>query len=293
MNSFHSSSLDYIFEYFPDTVVSLDAHLDTFFFGMTNRLLDAVEKMPAKIRDAILRPSTHALMRRIMPDIEIFLAIPWSSIWSDSVGKSKHAMKVFGLEAGKLAPKDAVEFQKKFIKEILKMELCISPPSNLKVLASDVKARDLVVDIDVDYMTEFQGACYTPAPRLEIEGTEVTKLSSIDKVIKFIRLVKPQSITVSEIKLESLRKTHSVADMFLKRLKAIRYKVEYGNLVSSDEEAYRLIKAHEDFVDKRLKRIQQKYFVRDEKTLKSVEEEEDEMSKALKEYFEPLARKMR
>jgi len=293
VNSFHSSSINYIFEYSPDTVVSLDSHLDTFFFGRTNKLLNAIEKMPSKIRDAILRPSTHALMRRIMPDIEIFLAIPWSSIWSNSVGKYKHALKAVGLEGGNSAPKDAVEFQKKFIKEILKMELCISPPTNLKVLADNVKARNLVIDIDVDYMTEFQDECYTSAPRLEIEGTEVTKLSSINKVIKFIRLTKPELITVSEVKLDSLRKTNSVTDRFLKRLGAIRYKVEYGNLVSSDNEAYSLIKAHEDFVENKLNKIVRKYFGHDENMLKWVEEEEDEIAKALREYFEPLTKKIK
>ena len=293
MNSFHSSSINYISEYFPDTVVSLDSHLDTFFFGMTTKLLNAIDKMPSKIKDAILRPSAHALIRRIMPDIEIFLAIPWSSIWSDSVGKYGHALKVFGLEEGNSSAKDAVKFQKMFIKKILKMELCISPPTNLKVLADNVKTRNLVIDIDVDYMTEFQGECYTPAPRLEIEDTEVTKLSSIDKVIKFIRLAKPELITVSEMKLESLRKTNSAADRFLKRIKAIRYKVEYGNLVSSDNEAYSLIKAHKDFTENKMNKIQQRYFGRDENMLKFVEEEEEEIAKALKEYFEPLARKIK
>jgi hypothetical protein len=293
VNSFHSSSIDYIFEYFPDTVVSLDSHLDTFFFGMTNKLLNAITKMPKKLKDAILRPSTHAMMRRIMPDTEIFLAIPWSSVWSDSVGKYKQALKAVELEEGDLAPKDAVKFQKMFIKKILKMELYTSPPTNLKPLADKVKARDLVIDVDVDYMTEFQGECYTAAPRLEIEGTEVTKLSSIDKVIKFIRLTKPKLITVSEMKLESLRKTNSATNRFLGMLKAIRYDVEYGNLVSSDNEAYSLIKAHEDFVQNKLNKIQQKYFKYDEDMPKWVKKEEDEIANALKEYFKPLAKKIK
>lgn len=293
MNSFHSSSIEYIDEHLPDTVVSFDAHLDTFFFGMTNKLLDAIDDMPKKLRDAILRPSTHAMMRRIMPDTEIVLVIPWSSVWSNSVGKFKKALKAAGLEEGDSAPKDAVKYQIMFIKKILKMDLYTSPPANLKALAEGVKARSLVIDVDVDYMTEFQGECYTLAPRLEIEDTEATKLSSIDKVIKFIRLAKPELITISEIKLETLRKTNSAAERFLRRLMAVRYKVEYGDLVSSDDEAYTLIKAHEDFVDNKLSKIQQKYFGHNENMRKRIKEEEDEIAKALRQYFKPLAKKIK
>jgi len=62
VSSFHSSSVKYIEDYYSDVVISLDSHPDTFVFGLTEKLMEAAESMPQKLRDSVLRPSAHALM---------------------------------------------------------------------------------------------------------------------------------------------------------------------------------------------------------------------------------------
>ena len=86
VNSFHLSSVDQIDEYLPNVIVSLDSHPDTHLFGLTDKLMKVTDKMPSKLRDAVLRSSAHALMRRMMPDVKIFLVIPQICLRYNAVG---------------------------------------------------------------------------------------------------------------------------------------------------------------------------------------------------------------
>lgn len=294
VSSFHSTSVRYIEDYYPDLVISLDSHPDTFVFGLTEKLMEVAESMPQKLRDAVLRPSAHALMRRRMPDVEIFVVVPLTCLRSAVLGEFKHARRVLGSygiidENMEITPKRAIEFQNLFIKKILKMELYTSPPYSLKKLANKIRGQFAVVDIDVDYMADAQGECYTMAPGLEIKDGVVVKpkkseVGSADKVFKLIKLIKPELITVSEAKLEALHTANSFTEKFLRMLQALRYKVEYGQLVDSDEEAYTLIEKHENFVKGKLAEIERKYIGHPSEESK-IEEKEEEIAEAMREYF--------
>jgi len=293
VSSFHSSSVGYIEDYYPDAVISLDSHPDTFVFGLTEKLMEAAESMPQKLRDSVLRPSAHALMRRRMPDVEIFVVVPLTCLRSAVLGEFKHAQRILGSqriidESMEITPKRAVEFQNLFIERILKMELYTSPPNSLKKLAGKVRGQISVIDIDVDYMVDAQGECYTMAPGLEIIDGVVVKprkseVGSADKVFKLIKLTKPELITVSEAKLKALHTANSFTDKFLRMLQALRYKVEYGPLLDSDEEAYNLIEKHENFVKGKLAEIERKYI--GHSSYESKIEEEEEIAQAMREYF--------
>ena len=294
VSSFHSTSVRYIEDYYPDVVISLDSHPDTFVFGLTEKLMEVAESMPQKLRDAVLRSSAHALMRRRMPDVDIFVVTPLTCLCSAVVGQFKHAQRILGShrsidESLEVTPKRAVEFQNLFIEKILKMKLYTSPPNSLKKLAEKVREQIAVIDIDVDYMADAQGECYTMAPGLEIRDGVVVKprkseVGSADKVFKLIKLTKPELITVSEAKLEALQTANSFTDKFLKMLQALRYKVEYGVLLSSDEEAYNLIEKHEDFVKGKLAEIERKY-IGHLSNESQIEKEEEEIAEAMREYF--------
>ena len=174
VSSFHSSSVDYIEDHDPDVIISLDSHPDTFLFGLTGKLMEVAERMPKKLRDAVLRPSTHALMRRRMPDAEIFFVTPLTCLISNTLGLYQRADKILGYheiidESVEITPRHATEIQKLFIEKVLKMKLYTSPPNSLKKLVDEVRGQSVVIDIDVDYMADGQGECYTMAPGLEIK----------------------------------------------------------------------------------------------------------------------------
>ena len=152
-----------------------------------------------------------------------------------------------------------------------------------------MKEEILVVDIDVDYMADAQGECYTMAPGLEIRNGVVIKprkseVGSADKVFKLIKMTKPKLITVSEAKLEALHTANSFTDKFLRMMQALRYKVEYGPLLDSDEEAYSLMEKHKDFVNEKLAEIERKYIghIPDEG---QIAKEEGEIAEAMREHF--------
>lgn len=294
VSSFHSSSVGYIEDYYPDAVISVDSHPDTFVFGLTEKLMEAAESMPQKLRDAVLRPSAHALMRRRMPDVEIFVVVPLTCLRSAVLGEFKHVRRVLGSyriidENMEVSPKRAVRFHNLIMEKILKMELYTSPPNSLKKLAGKVRGQISFIDIDVDYMADAQGECYTMAPGLEIVDGVVVKprkseVGSADKVFKLIKLTKPELITVSEARIEALHTANSFIDRFLRMLRALRYKVEYGPLLDSDEEAYNLIETHENFVKGKLAEIERKYIshLSDEG---QIEKEEGEIAQAMRKYF--------
>ena len=234
------------------------------------------------------KEDAHALMRRMLPDAEIILVVPETCLWSGAAGMMKLLAEVGPGEIQKIkfSSKVAVEAEEFIVKELLKMELHKSPPESLMRLADKVRGRNVIVDLDVDYMDEFQNECYTRAPALAIEGERIMELGSMNRVLKLIRLTKPGLITLSEVKLGSIKRDNSSINRLLQMLGGLGYAVEYGDLLSSDEEAYGLIKAHEDFEKKRAMKINLKYLGRkDFFTKELIEEREEEIAKAMEEHF--------
>lgn len=293
MSSFHSSSVKYIEDCDPEALISLDSHADTVLCGVTGKLMAIAESMPKNLRDAVLRPSTHTLMRRHMPSSRIFVVTPLTCLISATLGEHKLSLEINSdriIDASiEKTSQNAVEFQKSFIERILRMKSYTSPPNSLKKLAEEVRGQTTVIDIDVDYMADCQGECYTMAPGLEIKDGKVVRprksdLGSPDKVLKLIKLTKPAVITLSEAKLSALRKSDSFTAKFLRMLQGLHYGIEYGALLSSDEEAFDLMDKCEYFVDVKVREIVRKYIGISSDEVRQTKEEE-EIADAMKEYF--------
>jgi len=288
VNSFHSSSVKQIYEYLPDLIVCLDSHPDTHLFGLTDKLMKVAHKMPSRLRNAVLRPSAHALMRRMMPDVKIFLVMPEICLRYQAVADVDLIRRTLNL-IGRDMKDDPnrteryVELNKMMVSKLLRMILYLSPPQTLKKLAYDVRQQEAVVDLDADYMLEFQGECYTMAPAVASrESPELPKLGTVERVLKFIKLAKPKLVTVSEMTLKSLRDSKSSTAQLLKRLQAMGYRVEYGDMVSSDEEAHQLINRTEDFMNTKLIKIVADH---GEEGFGHLDEFEQKIAKAMEEYF--------
>jgi hypothetical protein len=268
VSSFHSSSVKYIEDCDPEALISLDSHADTVLCGVTGKLMAIAESMPKNLRDAVLRPSTHTLMRRHMPSSRIFVVTPLTCLISATLGEHKLSLEINS---------DRI------------IDASTSPPNSLKKLAEEVRGQTTVIDIDVDYMADCQGECYTMAPGLEIKDGKVVRprksdLGSPDKVLKLIKLTKPAVITLSEAKLSALRKSDSFTAKFLRMLQGLHYGIEYGALLSSDEEAFDLMDKCEYFVDVKVREIVRKYIGISSDEVRQTKEEE-EIADAMKEYF--------
>ncbi len=75
--SFHSASPIYISEYYPDTIVTFDSHLDLYFSsGFTGILRELIVRLPEHHMFIFLRPSAHILLREQCPEAEYYLVIP-------------------------------------------------------------------------------------------------------------------------------------------------------------------------------------------------------------------------
>jgi len=77
LTSFHSVTPYIISEYEPEVILILDSHLDNFLSTWLNGTLRvSINRLPDLHKYAVLRPSTHVLMREQNPNSLIYLVIP-------------------------------------------------------------------------------------------------------------------------------------------------------------------------------------------------------------------------
>jgi len=129
-----------------------------------------------------------------------------------------------------------------FLRTERDIEIFQSPPLDLRELTRDVMTGSWLLDIDVDYIQEMQGECYT-----RIIGPQPGVLQSMARVVDLVRRSRPKIITLSEAKLSAIRSGDSCFSELVEELKAIGYEVEEGFLAASDAEVMKGISVCNEF----------------------------------------------
>jgi len=275
INSFHSSSLPILLEDEPKSIISFDSHLDVF-FGGDREFLKAVFDLPLLIRGAILRSNIHALIKRALPQVPTYLVVPQSCFVSKAYMDAKAVEKINGR---KRPLQLIVDFTKDYL-EALGIKLFLSPPRNLKYLFKRVRKRTTAIDLDVDYMEEFQSTCYTNAPRLVLENEDLTKLGSLDDIMKVVNKINPNLILISELTLSQIEHPESSFSRLIKFLENRGYEIEFGEITDSDKMAQEAIRKAEEFSETILPAIQKKrLFIKNEENFKTLDHEAARLSR--------------
>jgi len=229
-----------------ELIISLDSHLDT-------QLGGDHEIYPEEVKLAAERTSVHTVFRRLYGELpllrdqtgpeqgvtDIIIAIP-------AVMLETHVemqRRILGERFGRPG-EDPIGFYVSFLKRFLGVEVYTSPPGSLMGLAGTARAaKDWLLDIDVDYMHEMQGECYSPITK----GVKLGHLQRAAHVLNFIQRSSPLTITISEAKVDALRNPRSNISGFLDKLRSFGYAVEEKDVLSEDALIEKQIKDCADF----------------------------------------------
>ncbi|MDG7020494.1 MAG: hypothetical protein JRN23_01025 [Nitrososphaerota archaeon] len=237
-----------------DTIVSMDSHLDVSLGGD-----DSV--YPEELRPIVARTAAHSALRRLTGGLtafegrepceegpEVVAVVPEAML-------ARHAADVESKLPSWLRVKDEVESVSstvRFLAETMGIDAYTSPPKPLLGLLGRTRGVSWLLDVDVDYMEEMQGECYT---RIFDAGPGV--LQRMAGVIEFVRRSKPETITISEAKVSAIRDPRSRFSEFVGKLRALGYSVEERGIFPSDAEVVRGIAVCREFyrtVSRRLMR---------------------------------------
>lgn len=177
-----------------------------------------------------------------------------------------------------------MRFKKVWHEKILKTKLFFCPPRNIKHLFKKVRKHETAVDIDVDYMTEFQETCYTKAPRVELQGVDITSLGSINTITKAIQRIRPRIITISEIELSHIESSGPPIENLFKWLESKGFQIEIGELVENDDQAIQAIEKEENFHKRILPSVMKKH-VGPKMSALDLKRQDKDVAAALKKYY--------
>jgi hypothetical protein len=229
----------------PDLILSLDSHLDVSLGG-------DYSVYPEELRVIAQRTSVHSDLRQVSGGVaslaashrgrqgesRVMVAIPELML-------VKHAEDVEqGLPPHLRFPDAGQSLSSvvEFLRSAIGIEVYQSPPKNLMSLIPNLKGRNWLLDVDVDYMREMQEECYT-----QIRGTATGVLQSMSNVIRFIEATKPETVTLSEAKVSAIRSRASTFSSFMDRLRNLGYRVEESGVYANDLEVERGISVCEEF----------------------------------------------
>ncbi|MDA4117927.1 MAG: hypothetical protein OK455_06240 [Thaumarchaeota archaeon] len=228
------------------TIISMDSHLDVW-LGRDEAVY------PEKLRIIVARTGTHAAFRHMTGGSPKFTgttapseAQPRVVVVIPKAMVARHAMDVESRLPKSLRVHDqdeSIRSSLEFLESDMGIEVFQSPPTSLLGLVRRTKsAGSWLLDVDVDYMHEMQGECYTriynPAPGV---------LQTMNKVVDFIEKSKPKIITISEAKVSAIRDKKSRFSSFIEKLKAAGYTVEERGIFPSDEEVTKGISTCREF----------------------------------------------
>jgi len=212
--------------------------LDLYFsLGFTGIIREFITRLPELYTFIFLRPSAHVLLREQCPEAEYCIVIPELRYKYETYTSIKEVATLVNEPMNNKRAEELI-FRKFLIGELLKAKLYLSPPRNLEDLAREVKGSYLALDVDVDYIAEFQNECYTRAASSKC----LEALGKFEEPIKFIQHVKPGLIVVSEFTLNALKRRTSFTRRFMETLRNMGYNIEYGYLSPSDKKARKIIK---------------------------------------------------
>jgi hypothetical protein len=214
LHNFHSQVPDTIAsdELSFDLVICVDGHLDDF-MGSAEQSQSFPDET---FRLAAHRASAHSFIRRATGDFPpllveedkpflapMYVALP---IRSAMASAEELARKMRETKTDAISdPETPISVLTGFLKNMLGIELCLSPPHNLKKLLTLLRdADEPLIDIDVDYFHEFQGECYSP-----LEKVEPGELGFTAPMLRLIRKAQPKLVTISEAKLSAIHSTQS------------------------------------------------------------------------------------
>lgn len=229
-----------------DLIISLDSHLDT-------QLGGDHEVYPEDLKLASERTSVHTVFRRLYGELpllrdqagpeqgstDIVIAIPAVMLETHVEMQRRILQGNFGHP-----DEDPIDFYASFLRRFLGVEVYASPPGSLMGLTGRIRgAKDWLLDIDVDYMHEMQGECYSPITK----GVKMGQLQRAAHVLNFIQRSSPRTITISEARVKALRDPRSNFSDFLTKLRAFGYTIEETDMLSEDAAIERQIKDCADF----------------------------------------------
>lgn len=226
-------------------IISLDSHLDIQ-FGVNRAIL------PEEVRLAAERTCAHFIFRRMYGNLPAFKGDtePEEETPTDIVIAIPKMMFETHIEMQRrmipeaLSSPDSIEFYQSFLRRIYDIEIYQSPPRSLIDLVDRTRrAQDWLLDVDVDYMHEMQGECYSPITK----GIRLGHLQRAAHVLDFIQRSNPRTITVSEAKVAALRNPRSNISGFLSKLETYGYSVEEVGVFPEDGPIERQIKDCADF----------------------------------------------
>ena len=224
-------------------VISLDSHLDV-------SLGEDDDVYPPRLLTIARRTSAHTDIRKVVAAnssrARVIVAIPESMLL-------RHAQDIEANLPANLRMHDDTESVASVRKFLASrgIETLPSPPGDLFELAKTVGlAGRWVLDIDVDCIGEMQRECYTSI----INPTPGT-LQSARNVVDFVRLTRPETITISEVKTSAIRSERSAFSRFIGELKLLGYGVEESGVFADDSEVAKEIAVCYEFYESISKRL--------------------------------------
>ena len=228
-----------------ELIVSMDSHLDVS-LGGDDRLY------PKELRTIARRTGAHTALRHFSRAVPV----PEGEVLGDSHPRlivvlpermlAAHATDIESQLPSALRIRDRQESISScvdFLKGTMGIEVYQSPPNDLLNLVRLARrTRAWILDIDVDYMQEMQGECYT---RIIRPGPGV--LQRMPSVVAFIKKARPDTITISEAKVSAIRNPKSAFSTFLADLKTIGYQIEEGGIFASDAQVLKGISVCKEF----------------------------------------------
>jgi hypothetical protein len=218
-----------------DVVLSLDSHLDVS-LGGDDRIY------PKQLQMIARRTGAHTAIRELIArsgpkDARLIVAIPERML-------TKHATDI---EANlpsqlRLDSEASVASVVDFLREERGIEVFQSPPESLQGLIRHTKTGSWLLDVDMDYMQEMQKECYT-----RVYNLTAGVLQSMTSVVRFIRLTRPDTITLSEARVSAIRDPESAFSKFRRALEGIGYQFEERDVVGDDAQVVKGIAVCKEF----------------------------------------------
>jgi hypothetical protein len=300
IHSFHSEvpetlrsiSLD------PDLIIALDSHLDVFLPLKSN-----VDAFPDWIRSAATRATVHAVIRRMFGDFPLMLKaqgldtsnIPRMLLVTPKSCLNTHIVdnmeRMTDLIIGGAVTSEQIgdpsEAVINYLSEELGIEPYPSPPKNLMKLTEIAKSASYpLFDIDIDYFQDMQDECYTP-----VGNAQPGQLGYSAQALRFIQKIKPEIITISEVKVEAVKRSDSKFSNFITSLKRQGYSITYKLKFKDDEEAKQLIEIYRAFHEGVLKPLQRRQrSTSNGLGAASIIQQQNEEKEAVREYFRQIKR---
>jgi len=233
ISSFHSGSYFALtkLDYSPDVILSFDSHLD---FGVGGvEFLNKFPKLKKKdgLKYTYTRNAVHLLMKKWFEGLSEFVIFHSEDAMKDTATISDILFKEkVGRGFRQYPIQKRIEQLKDVHKKVWGVQIVESPPTNL--LEFTDFDGNVLIDIDIDYFSDMQTECYS----YEITKSLINGGKS-DDVLLLIEKIKPELITISEVKTSALGNESSKINFFLKRLEGMGYEIERFFVFNTDEEA--------------------------------------------------------